>query len=111
MITGGVSISALVSLFCVPVGFMSSSIGIKVSTITAGIKKYKSIIKKKRKNHDEIVLLGKEKLNTIELLISKALLDSYISRDEFVSMNNVLREYYEMKEKRKNTENSLKYII
>ena len=78
MITGGVSISALVSLFCVPVGFMSSSIGIKVSTITAGIKKYKSIIKKKRKNHDEIVLL---------------------------------REYYEMKEKIKNTENSLKYII
>ena len=32
-----------------------------------------------------MVLLGKDKLNTIEVLISKALIDSYISHDEFVS--------------------------
>ena len=32
--------------------------------------------------HDKIVLLGKDKLNTIEILISKALIDSYISHDE-----------------------------
>ena len=44
------------------------------------------------------MLLGKDKLNTIEDLISKALIDSYISRDEFFSVNNVLREYNEMKE-------------
>ena len=35
------------------------------------------------------MLLGKDKLNTIEVLISKVLIDSYISHDEFVSMNNV----------------------
>ena len=40
---------------------------------------------------------GKNKLNTIEVLISKALIDSYISHDKFVSVNNVLREYYEAK--------------
>ena len=40
-------------------------------TITEGIKKYKSIIKKKKKKHDKIVLLGKDMLNTIEVLISK----------------------------------------
>ena len=56
---------------------------IKIFAITAGIKKYKSIIKKK-KNHDKIVLLEKDKLNTIEVLISKALIDSYISHDKFV---------------------------
>ena len=39
---------------------------------------YKSIIKKKKKSHDKIVLLGKANLNTIEILISKALIDSYI---------------------------------
>ena len=44
------------------------------------------------------MVLGKDKLNTIEVLISKALIDSYISHDEFVSVNNVLRKYYEMKE-------------
>ena len=30
-----------------------------------------------------------------------ALIASYISHDEFVSVNNVLREYYEMKKKKK----------
>ena len=50
-----------------------------------------SIIKKKKK-HDKTVLLGKDKLNTIEVLISKALINSYISHDEFVLVNNVLRE-------------------
>ena len=49
-------------------------------------------------NSDEIVLLGKAELNTVEVLISKSLIESYISHDEFVSVNNVLREYNEMKE-------------
>ena len=50
------------------------------------------------------MLLGKDKLNTIEVLISKALIDSYIS------MTNLLREYYEMK-KVKNLKTSVEYII
>ena len=60
------------------------------------LKKYKSIIKKKKK-HDKIVLLRKDKLSTIEVLISKALIDSCISHENFVSVNNVLRKYNEMK--------------
>ena len=42
------------------------------------IKKYKSIIKKKKKKHDEIILLAKSKLNSMEVLISEALIDSDI---------------------------------
>ena len=42
-------------------------------------------------------MLRKDKLNTIEVLISKCLIDSYISHAKFVSVNNVLREYTEMK--------------
>ena len=63
-VTGCVSISAFASLVCVPVGITSSTVGIKSCAITAGIKKYKSIIKKKRENHDEIALLGKVKLES-----------------------------------------------
>ena len=96
-ITACVSISEFASLVCVPVGIKSSAIEIKTCAITAGIKKCKSIIKKKKKKHDKIVLLGKSKLNTIAVLISKALIDSCISHGEFVSINNVLREYNEMK--------------
>ena len=69
------------------------------------------IIKKKRQKHDKIVFLGKDKLNNIEALISKSLIDSYISYDEFVSINTVLRSYYEMKEEIKNSEISVEYII
>ena len=42
-------------------------------------------------------MLGKFKLNNMELLTSKALIDSNISLDEFVSVNNVLKEYDEIK--------------
>ena len=76
-VTTCVSISAFASLICVPVGIKSSVIGLKICAITAGIKQYKSIIKKKKKKRNKIVLLGKYKLNTIEVLISKALIDSY----------------------------------
>ena len=49
--------------------------------ITEGIKKCKSI-NKKRKKHYKIVLLTKPKLNRIDVLISKALTDSNISHDD-----------------------------
>ena len=60
---------------------------------------YKSIIKKKRNNHDKIVLLAKFKLNNIEVLVSKALINSNIRHNEFVLINNILKEFYDMKEK------------
>ena len=96
-ITGCISISAFASLVGIPIGITSSAIGLKICAITAPIKKYKSIIKKKNKKHDKIVLLAKSKLNSIEVLIFKALIDSVIIHDEFI-----LKEYNEMKEKIKN---------
>ena len=62
----------------------------------------------KRKKHDEIVLLAKAKLNTIEVLVSKDLIKSYVNHDKLVSVNNVLMEYDEMKEKIKNLKNAVK---
>ena len=102
-ITECVSISAFTSLVGIPIEITSSSIGLKICAITAGIKKYKSIIKKKKKKHDKIVLLAKSKLNSIEALISKVLIDSNISHDESVLTNNVLKEFYDMKEEIKNS--------
>ena len=96
-VTGCVLISAFTSLVAISVGVTSSAVEIKICAITAGIKKHKLIIKKKKKKHDQIVLLGIDKSDTIEVLISKALIDSYISLDKFASVNNELREYYEMK--------------
>ena len=89
--TGCVSISVFASLVGIPIGITSSA-----------IKKYKSIIKKKNKKHDKIKLLAKSKLRRTEALISKALIDLNVAHDESLLINNVLREYNEMKEKIKN---------
>ena len=97
-INGCVFVSAFASLVGIPIGITSSAIGLKICVITAGIKKYKSLIKSKKKKHDEIVLLAKSKLNSIEVLVSVALIDSNISHDEFVLINNVLKEFYDIKE-------------
>ena len=51
--------------------------------------------------HDETVLLAKSKLNSIEVLIYKALIDSNISHEKFILINNVLKDYDDMKEETK----------
>ena len=64
-VTGCVSISAFASFVCVPVAITSSAVGIKISAITAGVKNNKSVINKKKKKHDKIILLGKDKSNIL----------------------------------------------
>ena len=76
---------------------------IKNCVIIAGIQKYKSVIKKKKKKPDKIVFLAKSKLNSIEVLISKTLIDSNVRHEEFVLINNVLKKFYDMKEEIKNS--------
>ena len=100
-ITGCISISAFASLIGISIGTTSSAIGLKIWAITPVIKKYDSIIKKKKKTN-KIVLLAKSKLDRKEILISKSLIDSVTSHDEFVLINNVLKQYNEMKEEIKN---------
>ena len=91
-ITGCAFISAFDSLASIPIGITSSEIELKNCEITAGIKKCKLLIKEKKRNNDQIVLLEKSKLNSIEALTSKALIDSVISHDEFVWINSVLKK-------------------
>ena len=94
-ITGCVSISSFASLVDIPIGITSSAIELKVCAITAGIKRCKSIIKKKKKKWDRKVLSAK--LNRVEVLISKVCFKVC-----YVFINHVLKEYNEMKEGIKN---------
>ena len=68
-VCGCISISGFTFLVGILTGIQSSAKGLKIFVITAEIKKYKSIIKKKK------VLLAKSTLNSIEILISKAFID------------------------------------
>ena len=56
------------------------------------------MIKKNNEKPDTIVLLAKYKLNSTEVLISKDLVNSNISHDEFILINNVLKEFDDTKE-------------
>ena len=84
-ITICISVSAFASLICVPVGITSSAVGLYFCAVTAEIKKYKPIIKKKKKKHDKVMWLGKRKLRTIGTLISK----EYIIHIEFVLVYDI----------------------
>ena len=46
-------------------------------------------------------MLAKTKLNTLELLIFKALIGSNIGHDKFISIRVILKKYEDMKEKSK----------
>lgn len=85
------------SLVGIPVAIVSSGVWLKMYAITTEIKKYKPTVQKKMKKHDKIKLLAETKLNNIEFLTSKALIESCVKNDKFVSGNNMLREYNEMK--------------
>ena len=77
----------------IPIGITSSTIGLKICAIAAGVN---SLIKRKKKKHNKMVLSAKSK-NTMQVLISKTLIDSIISHDKFVLINNVQKEYGNLK--------------
>ena len=52
----------------------------------------------KNKTHSEIVMLAKSKLNSIETIIFKALIDNEISHEEFTAIINEERNYHKLKE-------------
>ena len=73
------------------------------SLATAIIKKLLSITRNKKKKHDKIfIMLAKGKLNCIETLVSKALIDMEISHEELVTILNERGKYKKMKENLKN---------
>ena len=71
----------------------NSSQECRLKYIKQKIKKCKSITKKKKKKHVKIVSLAKSKMNSIEVSISKALIDLNISLNGTVLINNILKEY------------------
>ena len=56
-----------------------------------------NIIRKKRKKHDKVLMLVKSKLNSIETLISQAIIDMEISHEEFITILNEKDEYGKIK--------------
>ena len=53
--------------------------------------------RKKKKKHDKILMLAKRKLNSIETLISQALIDMDVAYEEFIRILKEKDKYENMK--------------
>ena len=73
--SGGVSIISFTSIIRVPVGIASASFALIFSLTTGITKKLLTITRKKNKKYEKILMLAKSKPNSIETLISQALID------------------------------------
>ena len=96
--TGGVSIISFTSIFGAPVGIASASFTLIFTLATGILKKLLNITRTKKKKHDEILMLAKTKLNSIDTLISQALIDMVISHEEFITILNEKDKYEKMKD-------------
>ena len=78
--------------------YCSSSLTL-IFTIGAGISKsLLKVTRKRKKKHNKIIALAKNKLNTIETLLSSALNDSEISHEEFSNIITEVSIYENIKE-------------
>ena len=76
------------SIVGAPVGIASASLTLFFSLTTGIVKKLLNITRKKKKKQDKILMLAKSKHNSIEILISQALIDIEVSHEEFITILN-----------------------
>ena len=68
-------------------------------SLTAGtVKTFLSTTRNKKKKHAKVLMLAKNKLNSIETLISQAFTDMEISHEEFIAIFKAKDKYEKMKE-------------
>ena len=65
--------------------------------MTGVVKKILNITRKKKKKHNKIITLAKNKLNIIETLISQALIDFDISHEDFLKIIYEKNNYEQIK--------------
>ena len=96
--SSGVCIISSASVVGAPVGIASASFTLIFSLTTGIVKKLLNITRNKKKKHDKILMLAKSKLNSIETLVSQALIDMEISHEEFVTILKEKDKYKKMKD-------------
>ena len=93
--SGGISICSFTSLVGAPIG-IASAIFTLIFFYNRNSQKIIKYNKKQKKKHDKIFMLAKSKLNSIETLISQALIDMEISHEEFVTILKGKDKYEKM---------------
>ena len=95
---GTLSIASYASVVGIPAGITGASLTL-VFTIGTGISKsLLKVTKKRKKKHNKIIVLAKNKLNTIDTLLSSTLNDSEVSHEEFSNIITEANIYENIKE-------------
>ena len=87
------SIVSHATIVGIPVGIAESFLTVLFTVTTGIVKQLLNITRKKKKKHNKILALAKNKLNIIETLLSQALIDFDISHEEFVKVINQKIKY------------------
>ena len=95
---GTLSIASYTSVVGIPAGITGASLTLVFTIGTCISKSLLKLTKKRKKKHNKIIILAKNKLNTIDTLLSSALNDSEISHEEFTNIINEENIYEIMKE-------------
>ena len=99
---GTLSIASHATVVGIPVGIAGASLTLIFTVITGVVKKLLSITKKKKKKHNKVMVLARNKLNIVETLLSSALSDFDISHEEFAKIIDEKVKYERFKENIKN---------
>ena len=100
----GVSIISFVSAIGAPVGIASASLSLVFSLTTGIIQKLSNKTRNKKKKLTKIFMLPKSKLNSVESLISQALIDLKISHEELRTIANEIEMKKSMRMMKSNDE-------
>ena len=95
---GTLSIASYASVAGTLAGIAGSSLTLIFTIGTSISKSLLKVTKKRKKKHNKIIALAKNKLNTIDTLLSSALNDSEISHEEFTNIINEANIYGNIKE-------------
>ena len=100
---GTLSIASQATVIGIPAGITGASLTLIFTIGTAINKSLLKVTKKRKKKHNKIIVLAKNKLNTIDTLLSSALNDSEISHEDFTNIITEKNIYENIKENIKNT--------
>ena len=105
---GTLSIASYTSVVGTPAGIAGSSLTLIFTIGTSISKSLLKVTKKRKKKHNKIIGLAKNKLNTIDTFLSSALNNSEISHEEFTNIITETNIYENIKEniKERTTESS-----
>ena len=95
---GALNIASHATIVGIPVGVEGASLTLIFTVTTGVVQNLSNITRKKKKKHNKIIALARNKLNIIETLISQALMDFYITHEEFSKIIYEKNNYEKIKD-------------